>query len=497
MRAFASSFGAWASMEDQEGTKTVHGLTFPLAVVAAIGRPSGLEMIAEETGDDPLLFDAVFLGVLDSRCMVSAKRHFDAWKIPFRAAQRPIGQYPMVWAGGQGLRNPLPLAPVFVICVIGDAEDPLPVLLELWRRHGNTSAFLEEAARVTGVFVPSVHDRNTTTIEQSVSVDIAITLRNDIRVSHDGSRRIEIARGCKSKCSFCSLGWNVPHRENATEAIVSCVSTGPKRVHLQAGDAEAHRGISEIRATLEERGGSDLGWTGRYDSLLGNGAQVIPGHKRYAFGVEGTSYRLRRAVGKHALTDDFLVDGTVRLFQSINGDSKGRLAWHLIAGLPTSRLSDGRELANVIRRIDAASKNSPRNLSLHWQPFQPLPGTPMQWCSAGTGARTESVVLRSVERLPWCRVRQVHGRSDNMALLCSVLARSDERGADLLEALAAGAVSVENAEKITGATCGPIALDASLPWDFVRSPLSGSLRRAHEVFTRRLLDSEANDQPNG
>lgn len=486
MRAFASSFGAWKSIEEQEGTITQHGLTFPLAVVEAIGRPHGLEITPEESGADANSFDAIFLGVLDSRCMISAKKHFDSWRVPFRRAHRPIGKFPLVWAGGQGLRNPLPLSDVFDLCVVGDAEDPLPILLRLQSIHGNTSAFLSEAANVPGVFVPSVHDRNKDRISLSVSSDIGITLRNDIRVSNDGSRRIEIARGCKSKCLFCSLGWNVKHRENSTESIIEQISSGPKRIHLQAGDAEAHSGITAIRETLSTGGGIDLGWTGRYDSILDNPDQIIPGHKRYAFGVEGTSYRIRAAIGKSFLTDDYLVDGTAKLFKSVDGDGKGRLAWHLIAGLPTSGISDGRKMVDVIRRINNSVRGTARNLSIHWQPFQPLPGTPMQWCATGTGARTESVVLRSIERLPWCRVRQVYGRSDEMALLCSVLARSDERGALLLERMADGYVSADTAESITGAQYREIDVHSQLPWDFIDAPLSRSLRKAYDVFLDRI-----------
>lgn len=488
MRAFASSFHAWKSIERQEGIKVPHGLVFSLAVVEALGAPHGLTMTAEEHEPaGPAGYDAIMISVLDSRCMVEAAKHFARWDVPFRRRDRgPLGTYPLVWCGGQGLHNPLPMSEVFDLCVIGDAEDPLPRLLELWGRHGNDAGFLAAASTVPGVYVPAHHHPREATIVQSVAMSIDVTLRNSIDVSHNGTRRIEIARGCKYKCSFCSLGWRTPVRENAAADVVVAIRASPKTVHLQAGDAESHSGIDEIRGGLRAHGGYDQGWTGRLDSLFENPDQTIPGNKRYAFGVEGVSYRLRAAVGKGYLTDERLVDDTLRFFDSIEGDGKGRAAWHVISGLPTETFGETSDLIAVVDEIDRRRRGKvARNLSIHWQPFQPLPGTPMQWCAAGSGARLHAEAVKS--RGTWCRVRSVGGRTDAMALTCSVLARSDARGASLLEALRAGRVTPSEAEAITGSTMGTLDPDAPLPWDFIRQHYDrATLRRAYDATMRRL-----------
>lgn len=489
MRAFASSFSAWKELERNEGTKVPHGLVFPLAVVEAIGKPQGLQLFAEEhTPEGPHGFDAVFLSVLDSRCMVDTAPHFARWKFPLRRKERTPGS-PLVWAGGQGLHNPLPFTEVADLIVVGDAEDPLPVLLDLWERHGNTPGFLAAAATVPGVYVPAHHDPGEVTIEQGVSDDIGITLREHLTVSLDGSRRIEIARGCKYKCTFCSLGWRTPVRENTAEEVVVQIRRSGKRVHLQAGDAESHSEIDTIRSSLREHGGSDQGWTGRLDSLFENPDQTIPGSKRYAFGVEALSFRLRRALGKGYLTDDRLVSDTVRFFDSIEGQGKGRGAWHMMAGVPTERVSEAADLVSVLTRVnDARRGKTVRNLQLHWQPFQPLPGTPMQWCGVGGGARKLSSVV-SACKLPWLPIRQLNGRTDDMAKVCTVLSRSDARGVRLLEALGRGKVAPADAVALTGTTYGPIPTDAPLPWECVatKHPRE-TLLRAYDVMMRRLQE---------
>jgi hypothetical protein len=493
MRAFASSFHAWRSLERQEGIKVPHGLVFSLAVVEAIGRPHGLELVAQEHEPaGPAGYDAVMLSVLDSRCLVSAATHFRGWGMPFRRAQRPVGAWPLVWAGGQGLHNPLPLADVADLVVIGDAEAPLPVLLDAWHSHGNSESFLDEAARVPGVYVPSRHDRRHVTVTQAVAADITVTLANSISVSHDGTRRLEIARGCRYKCTFCSLGWRTPLRENTPDDVVAALATSPRRVHLQAGDAESHTGITAIRTALHEAGGYDQGWTGRLDSLLDNPDMSVPGQKRYAFGVEGVSHRLRRAVGKGYLTDERLVADTVRFFATVEGDTWGRAAWHMMSGLPTERPAETLALAGVLTEVDRRhAGHHPRNLAIHWQPFQPLPGTPMQWCPAGAGARRQVAMLRGLERLAWVRVSHVGGRTDAMAQLCTVLSRSDERGADLLEAIAARgrSLTLTDAVAISGATAGQLDPDTELAWDFVRQWRPKTvLRSAYEVMLRRLAE---------
>lgn len=488
MKAFASSLHAWKALERQEGIKVPHGLVFPLAVVGAIGRPHGLELAAEEhCPEGPAGSDAVFISVLDSRCMAETARRFRAWGMPLRSRDRAPGM-PLVWAGGQGLHNPLPYSSVADLVVIGDAEDPLPELLRLWHSCGNGSRFLREAAAVPGVFVPSVHDPGRDVVAQSVASDIGITLREQVSVSLDGTRRLEIARGCRYKCAFCSLGWRAPARENPAGLVVSEIARSPQRVHLQAGDAESHSGIALIRQALRDRGGSDQGWTGRLDTLFENPDQVIPGQKRYAFGVEGVSWRLRRAVGKGYLTDERLTADTLRFFASVEDDRYGRAAWHLISGLPGERPAEALDLVRVIQAIDAGRRGTTRrNLALHWQPFCPLPGTPMQWCPAGTGARRMTAMMGGL-RCDWLKLRHLAGRGDGMAGVCTVLSRSSgDRAAALMEALADAPVTVAGAEAITGASAGQLDPDGPLPWDFVaQAHGKAALRRAYDAMLARL-----------
>jgi len=491
MRALASSFSAWRLLEQQEGTKVPHGLVYSLAVVGTIGQPHGLNLVAEESLTDRRArdFDAVFISVLDSRCMIGAAQHFDRWGLPLDRRARTDSD-PLVWAGGQGLANPRPFDLIADLIVVGDAEQPLPALLALWNTGARRQTFLEQAAGVPGVYVPSVHDPAHDRVQLSVSDVIDASLRDEISVSLDGTRRIEIARGCRYKCTFCSLGWRAPVRENTSADVITQIRRSPKRVHLQAGDAESHSGIGEIRAALADHGGIDQGWTGRLDTLLLNPDVSTPGSKRYAFGVEGVSHRLRRAFGKGYLTDERLIADTLTFLDSIEGPTVGRTAWHMISGLPAERDRETLDLARVVTTIQQRRRGkTKRKLSLHWQPFQPLPWTPAQWFGAGAAARAKIDVMRSLERDPWLLIEQLGGRTDSMAKVCTVLSRSSGEGALRLLASLRTKVTPEQAEDIAGVGFGPLELEAPLPWDFIDGAYTrAQLRRAFDVCVARLDD---------
>ena len=65
---------------------------------------------------------------------------------------------PLIVAGGPCAYNPEPLAPFFDLFMIGDGELVLPELCRLRQKFSEKRRFLEEAARIRGVYVPSFYD---------------------------------------------------------------------------------------------------------------------------------------------------------------------------------------------------------------------------------------------------------------------------------------------------------------------------------------------------
>lgn len=492
MKALGSSLGCWRSMEGLSGCKGRHGIAAPLATVAAIGAPYGLEIIPEEEHRGSVRkLNAVLVSVLDSRLLLDAQRYFNRWHLPMRRSDRQLGKHPLVIAGGQGLHNPMPMAEIADLIVIGDAEEPLPALLDLWRQHGASRAFLEEAARVSGVYVPGVHRPGRDQVRQSVSRDVSISLRVPIEVNLDGTRRLEVARGCRHKCPNCGLGWRAPLRLNDTSEILTALAQSGAQVNLCAGNAVDHPGYPQLVAAMRKRGQTDGAWTGRLDSL--RRVSAIEPRKRYAIGIESGSEAVRKALLKGYLTDEYLITRTAHLLDSIDGDGPGRTAWHLMAGLPGERLADHMHIRELIRRIgQARHRRMRRAIAVHWQPFSPLPGTPMQWCGAGRGARMGAGIVGECLETTNLHVYHETGRTDRLAAICTILARADGPGGlRLLEAIHRDeGLPIGVAAELAGTTSGPIPVDRELPWDWITYHWPRrALEKAHTRVLRVLREA--------
>jgi len=78
------------------------------------------------------------------------------------------------------------------------------------------------------------------------------------------------------------------------------------------------------------------------------------------------------------------------------------------------------------------------------------------------------------------------GRTDEMARLCTVLSRADERGSGLLARMADRNVSADEAAELCGVGWGVLPVDASLPWDWIEGWMpKGALARCHKAALAR------------
>lgn len=466
MRALACTLDTWDAFARATGRTKTEGLTFPLRILETIGEPCGLELDYTKKLDG---HNAVFVAVHDFSSMLSIGKAFRKLRLPLMARDRDSGA-PLVWMGGQGTRNPLPVADIADLIVLGDAELSLPHLLRLWEQHGNGKAFLSAASTVSGVFVPSIHNESEVTLRMGWSPDIRASLHNRNLATEQHSR-IEISRGCKSKCAFCGLGWMGPVRHNAIDDVRDAIQSVPS-VHLQACDAEAHPDIVRLRDWMRTRGIKDTGCTSRLDSNYDARSEFLF-DKLFNFGIEAVTERVRRKIGKSRLTNDFIVEAMCALYErqgARRGEPCERTNWHMISGLPGERVSDTWELGQTIMKLDSAmlDRRLAGQLTIRWQPLMPCPGTPAQWLAAGPESEDWSRTLARYVRRPYSlRIEHGTGRGERKHLLTCLLARSDRRGAKLIERESRESVSPTTATEITGATVDALDVNSPLPWDFI------------------------------
>ena len=207
----------------------------------------------------------------------------DLGGIPIKSAERG-NEYPLIIAGGACTVNPLPLTPFIDAFVIGDGEEVIAEIIDIFKNfkmhisnnrlhkksHDNLSqksasgfkgkeSLLKKLSNVEGVFVPFVHTDKRKKIKKRITknLDTALFPESPVipfsPIIHDRVP-IEIARGCTKGCRFCQAGMiNRPLRERSLEKVLSLsqksiLNTGYEEIsftslstgdYLRHGDSES------------------------------------------------------------------------------------------------------------------------------------------------------------------------------------------------------------------------------------------------------------------
>lgn len=178
----------------------------------------------------------------------------------------------------------------------------------------------------------------------------------------DGTIRIAISRGCRSKCLFCQTGWENHYRV---------------RPDIEAVFARARGQWKGERIAFLTNDGADQdipAWAKQefISVKLANLRRMMPlsrgNVKSVRIGVEGVSARLRTAVHK-PIEEEELMDVSARLLQAGIG-----VRWFFIAGLPGERDDDYEELKAVVMRLHALRKGV---VMMNFHAFIPQPAAPL------------------------------------------------------------------------------------------------------------------------
>ena len=124
-------------------------------------RQADMPLFALESGDPITDYDIVAFSVGYEMAFPAILNMLDLAHIPLHAADR-TGLTPLVIAGGTAMYNAEPLADFIDLVSLGEGEDVTVELVELHRRarrEGWSKAdFLRAAARLDGIYVPSLYD---------------------------------------------------------------------------------------------------------------------------------------------------------------------------------------------------------------------------------------------------------------------------------------------------------------------------------------------------
>ncbi|MDO4608553.1 MAG: TIGR03960 family B12-binding radical SAM protein [Clostridia bacterium] len=380
-------------------------------------RDNDIPLFALESRDPINLFDFVGFTLQYELSYTNILSMLDLAKIPLKSCDRSDAD-PIVVAGGPCACNAEPLADFIDIFFLGEGEKVDLEVIDLYKeckKNGfSRKDFLQKAAQINGVYVPSLYDvvyNDDNTIKHFVPLDGApavvekrIELDLDkayypdrfvvpyIEAVHDRAVQ-EVFRGCIRGCRFCQAGYIYrPVREKSAatvnqQAKALCVNTGYDEISLSSLSTSDYTHLEEMLDDM-------LCWTEdmrvslslpslRIDNFSEELLQKINRLRKsgLTFAPEAGTQRLRDVINKN-ITEEDILSSCRTAFK--NGYFSVKL--YFMMGLPTETDEDIVGIADLAQKIvdlyyslPEKPKGKSVNVSISVANFVPKPHTPFQF----------------------------------------------------------------------------------------------------------------------
>ncbi|MCR5023522.1 MAG: TIGR03960 family B12-binding radical SAM protein [Lachnospiraceae bacterium] len=512
-----------------------------------------------ESQDKVKDFDFLGITLQYEMCYTNILQVLDLSGIPLCAKERSE-EDPIVIGGGPCTYNPEPIAEFFDIFYIGEGETVYDELFSIYKQNkdqkGSREDFLRSAAKIRGIYVPSLYDvtynedgtiKSFVPLFENVPEKVSKNLVTDmddvtypdkplvpfIQVTQDRVV-LEVMRGCIRGCRFCQAGQIYrPVRERGLDFLKDKAkkmldSTGQDEITLSSLSTSDYSELRDLVLFLIDE------YRDRYVNISLPSLRIdkfsldimsrVQDVKKSSltFASEAGSQRLRNVINK-GITEEDIMRGSAEAFKG--GWNKVKL--YFMLGLPTETDEDILEISHLSDRVamnyyDTIPREERKGIRVMVTAsasfFIPKPFTAFQWAPMNTAdefLRKARLVSDEFKKELNHKSLKFQYHENKLSELEGVMARGDRKLSKVIRlAYEKGAMydswvesfkseAWEEAFREAGIDKGFYTtrereLDEVLPWDFIDAGVTKEfLKREWENAKAGIVTPNCRDKCSG